>query len=95
VVFGLVAGDQLNAGQVLEIFRTQFGVAAGDDQAGVRVAAVQSAQCLARFLGSDVGHGAGIEDTQVCLPRRGDNLVPGRGQLAGQAIHFTLVELAT
>jgi hypothetical protein len=56
----LVAGDELDPRQVEESARSQLGVAAGRYQASLRVFAVQAAQRLARFLGCDVGDGAGI-----------------------------------
>ncbi len=83
---------KLDVGQGGDGLGGQGGVAAGDGQAGGRVAARQPAGQLARLARGLAGDRAGVEHAHVSLLRRSDHAVAGRGQLAAQALHLAVVQ---
>ena len=67
VTFAVGAEYKVHAWHIADLLGLELGVAAGDDDEGVGVAADEAADGLAAFLVGYFGDGAGVDDADVSL----------------------------
>jgi len=88
-----VANHQIHA-DLPDFTRGDLGITTRDDDLGLRVATTKMTDELARLLGSDGGHGAGVEDAQIGRFSRAHDPMAGGCQTTRHGIDLADVQPA-